>query len=78
MKKINNTAIIEARQEVFDIVNKMLGNGMPIAVVDMILDLVSSQVKTTLQQQVEREKAEMVAMQETLASQVEWTSEETQ
>ena len=78
MKKINNTAIIEARQEVFDVVNKMLGEGMPIVIVDMILDLVLSQVKTTLQKQVEQEKAEAAAMQETLASQVEWTSEETQ
>ena len=78
MKKINNTAIIEAKQEVFDVVNKMLGNGMPIAVVDMILDLVSSQARITLQKQVDQEKAEAAAMQETLASQVEWTSEETQ
>ena len=76
MKRINNTAIIEARQEVFNVVNKMLGDGMPIAIVDMVLDFVSSQVKVTLQKHIEQEKAEAVAEQEILNSQVEWTEEE--
>lgn len=76
MKKINNTAIVKARQDMFDLVNTMLSDGMPIAVVDMVLDFVSSQVKVTLQKHIEQEKSEELAEQEILNSQVEWTEEE--
>ena len=76
MKKINNTAIVKARQDMFDLVNTMLSDGMPIAIVDMVLDFVSSQVKVTLQKHIEQEKAEAVAEQEILNSQVEWTEED--
>lgn len=76
MKKINNTAIVKARQDMFDLVNTMLSDGMPIAIVDMVLDFVSSQVKVTLQKHIEQEKAEALAEQEILNSQVEWTEED--
>jgi hypothetical protein len=62
MNKINNTAISSARQKAFDLVNEMLSEGMPIVIVDMILDLVSSQVKATLHNQIEQEKLAMAEL----------------
>ncbi len=76
MKKINNTAIVKARQDMFELVNTMLADGMPIAIIDMVLDFVSSQVKVTLQRHIEQEKSEALAEQEILNSQVEWTEED--
>lgn len=59
MNKINNTTIANARQRMFDLVNEMLMEGMPIAIIDIVIDLVSSQVKTTLQNHIEQEKIVM-------------------
>ena len=54
-KKGINTTITDAKSQLVEVINNALQSGIPIAVVDMMLDMVSAEVKTVLQSHLKAE-----------------------
>lgn len=75
MKTINNTIIVDAKKKLTNNINEILQSGLPIAVVDLILDGIVSEVKTVLQNHLQQEAKQMAEQRQIESEQVEWSPE---
>ena len=76
MNTINNTAIVEAKSKLVKTVNEILQSGVPIAIVDLMMDIIGSEVKTTLQNQIQQEAKQSAELERIKSEQVEWQEAE--
>lgn len=51
-----NTTIMEAKHKLVEVINGALQSGIPVATVDIMLDVVCAEVKTVLQAQLKSEE----------------------
>ena len=58
-----NTTIIEAKKKMLKTVNEILQSGVPISIIDMILDSISIEVKTALQLQLKQEEKDLTELE---------------
>lgn len=75
MNKGVNTIIVEAKAKLVESVNEILKEGVPIAMVDIMLDLITMEIKNSVKYQVEQEQKEQ-SKDEQHPEQVEWKPEE--
>jgi hypothetical protein len=77
MNTINNTSIVEAKTKLTKTINEILQSGMPIAVLDLMIDIVSSEVKVILQNHLKQEAQQLADQEQVESEQIEWIPEET-
>ena len=77
MNTINNTSIVEAKTKLTKTINEILQSGMPIAVLDLMIDIVSNEVKVVLQNHLKQEAQQLADQEQVKSEQVEWIPEET-
>lgn len=58
-----NTIIVEAKKAMLNTVNEILHSGVPISVVDMMLDVISNEVKTALKLQLDNEAQSLTELE---------------
>ena len=56
-----NTTIMDAKHKLVEVINEALQSGIPVATVDIMLDVVCAEVKTVLQAQLKAEEDSLKA-----------------
>ena len=78
MNTINNTMIIQSKRKLLNTVNEILQSGMPISILDLMIDNISAEVKMTLQNQLQQEERQLAEQERVQSEQVEYIPEKTE